>query len=428
VSRIASLPGGIASRGRRLASHRKLLAALAGVLILAVVGATVAYVSLNAVYASATPSPSEIALATDTPAPTPSPTPTPTPSPSPTPMPTLSPTPLMVAATTNGTWLPADQAALASKKPIAVMIDDHWGARPQSGLALADVVYQGPAEGGIPRYMAIFQTHDAPEIGPVRSARPYFVAWAEEYNAIYVHMWGSPGAMNMLALANGKYIWNVDGLRYGGKSGYMWRVGFRAAPHNLYTSYGKLTQLAGKIGATSRLTTPEFTFTNALPASQRPIGGTIRVVYPNNKISYDYDHDTNTYPRLVSTQTSKGGSMIDVDASNQLRIAPTNVILLYMNVGLLACTGHACAKHRLDVEYLGHGKAMVFNNGQAINAVWSKKSDSARTIITYASGPYAGLQVPMVRGQIYVQVVPTGTATSWTATSNYPPPETDPQG
>jgi hypothetical protein len=292
---------------------------------------------------------------------------------------------------------------------------------------MADIVYQGPAEGGIPRYMAIFQTHDAPEVGPVRSARPYFVAWAEEYNAVYVHMWGSPRAMNMLAVDNGKYIWNVDGLRYGGKSGYMWRVGFRVGPHNLYTSYGKLTQLAGKLGATSKLTKPLFTFTDALPASQRPLSGGLRVVYPNNKISYSYDHVTNTYPRMVSTQTSKGGSMLDLDASNQLRIAPTNVVLLYMNMGLLACTGHSCAKHRLDVQYVGHGKAMVFNNGQAITAVWTKKTEHSNTVITYASGPNAGKPVPMVRGQIYVQVVPTGTTATWSTSTDYPPPETDPQ-
>ena len=75
------------------------------------------------------------------------------------------------------------------------MIDDLPAARPQSGLHLADVVWQAPAEGGIPRYMAIFQTHLPEAIGPVRSARSYYVAWASELKALYAHAGGSPQAL-----------------------------------------------------------------------------------------------------------------------------------------------------------------------------------------------------------------------------------------
>ena len=149
----------------------------------------------------------------------------------------------MVAATTDGVWLPASEAELATRKPIAVMIDDLAAARPQSGLSMANIVYQAPAEGGIPRYMAIFQTQAPPAIGPIRSARLYFVAWAEEWGAGYAHMWGAPNAMGRLAQDTGKYIYNIDGLHYGGNSGYMWRTAFRSAPHNLYTSYAKLEAL-----------------------------------------------------------------------------------------------------------------------------------------------------------------------------------------
>jgi hypothetical protein len=426
-SHIAAIPGAVGSRARALAGRPKLLVGIAAILIVAVVGTTIAYVSLGAVYDTPTPEPTEVALASDTPTPTAEPTPTSSPTATPTPLPTPSPTPQMVAATTSGILLPADQADIATRKPIAVMIDDHWGARPQSGLSYADIVYQGPAEGGIPRYMAFFQTHDAPEIGPVRSARPYFVAWAEEYRAIYVHMWGSPGAMNRLATDNGKYIYNIDGLRYGGKSGYMWRVAFRVGPHNLYTSTAKLRSLGQKLGGTAPMTEPLFTFVDAAPASERLIGGSIQVVYPNNRVTYSYDHDTNTYPRSVSQQTSKRGSMFDVDASNEQRIAPTNVILLYMDMGLLPCQGHGCLKHRVDVRYVGSGKAVVFNNGQAIAAVWAKRSEYSPTVIAYASGPDKGKAVPLVRGQIFVQVVPTGTTATW-STGYLPPPEADPLG
>jgi hypothetical protein len=418
--------GGAIGRGlssiRRLLlsvfSRRPVLIAAVALIVVALVGSGIAIVDLSA--SSATPTPEATAIAEATA--TPTAVPTPTLAPTPTPLPSLIATPTpqpMVAATTDGVWLPASQAALATRKPIAVMIDDHWDARPQSGLSMANIVYQGPAEGGIPRYMAIFQTQAPPAIGPIRSARLYFVAWAEEYGAGYVHMWGAPNAMNRLASDTGKYIFNIDGLRYGGMSGYMWRTSFRAAPHNLYTSYAKLEALTVKIGGTAPLTTSEFTFADPLPPSSRLVGGQIIVPYSQNTIVYNYDWATNSYPRTVSKEGAQ------YDAATGLRIAPSNVVLLTMNVGLLAGSPAALTKHRLDVQYVGHGSAMVFNNGLAIQAIWTKKNEHSATVLTYATGPNKGQPVPMVRGQIFVQVVPTYVAASW-QTGYAPAPETAP--
>jgi len=321
----------------------------------------------------------------------------------------------MVAATTDGVWLPADQAELATRKPVAVMIDDHWGARPQSGLSMANIVYQGPAEGGIPRYMGIFQTQAPPAIGPVRGARLYFVVWAEEYAASYNHMWGAPNAMARLAQDNGKYIWNMDGLRYGGMSGYMWRTGFRSSPHNLYTSYAKMESLTKRLGGTSPLTTSEWTFADDLPAFKRPEGGQIVIPYSANHVIYNYDWKTNTYPRNVSVEGA------EYDAATSERIAPSNVVLMFMNVGFLDTTSSDVRKHRLEVQYLGHGAATVFNNGLTISAVWTKKGEHSPTLLTYAGGPNKGKPVQMARGQIFVQVVPTYVAARWTPGVLTPP-------
>ena len=157
------------------------------------------------------------------------------------PTPSPTPTPPPVAATTDGVWLPASQAAIATRHPIAVMIDDQALARPQSGLASANIVWQAPAEGGIPRYMAIFQTTDAPAIGPVRSSRLYFVAWATEWKAMYVHVGGAPNALAYLHANTGKTIYDADEFRWGGSAGYLWRITTRSAPHNVYTSTASST-------------------------------------------------------------------------------------------------------------------------------------------------------------------------------------------
>ena len=144
----------------------------------------------------------------------PSPSPTSTPTPTPVPTPTPTPTPVLVPAPLTGRLVTERDAA---QHPIAVMIDDAPAARPQSGFNAASVVWQAPAEGGIPRYMVIFQDTVPAEVGPVRSARYYYIGWAAEWNAVYGHVGGSPQAMATLrAKGSGQLVYNADEFRWGG--------------------------------------------------------------------------------------------------------------------------------------------------------------------------------------------------------------------
>lgn len=375
--------------------------------------------------ASASPPSTAVAAGSPTPGPTTTDVPTPSqPSPTPTPAPTPSPSPPPVAATTDGVWLPASQAALATRHPIAVMIDDQAAARPQSGLASANIVWQAPAEGGIPRYMAIFQTTNAPAIGPVRSSRLYFVAWAAEWKAMYVHVGGAPNALAFLHQNTGKLIYDADEFRWGGGAGYLWRITSRFAPHNVYSSGAKLEQLAARLKATAPQTTSPYTFRDdALPAL-RPASGSIVVPYLANRISYSYDPVTNRYRRSVT------GEKVQVDAGSKTVIAPANVIVLKMTVGsLVNAPGQSTnqEKHRLELGYVGSGTALVFNNGGAVKARWSKASTGAPTRLTYASGPAAGQPVPLVRGQIFIQVVSTSTVVTYKVGALPTPPPPGPR-
>jgi hypothetical protein len=375
-------------------------------LVISVAGATAATAEVVGT-AAITPSPSPIAVATATPTPTASPTASPTAVPTPVPTP---PPPQYVAATTSGVLVPIAQASLATRKPIAVMIDDQIRARPQAGLSEADVVYQAPAEGGIPRYMAIFQTKDPALIGPIRSARVYFVVWAEEWRAMYVHVGGATNAQNYLYANNGKYVWNVDEIRYGVRSGYFDRVPWRQSPHNVYTSGARLQTLCQKIGATKPSTQAFWKFTGPAPLADRPYGGRIVVPYLANRITYSYDRVTNTYVRGVT------GAAIQVDYGNKDPVTPSTVVVLYQAVGYMPRNPNTtdAQKGRLEIGYNGKGRAMVFENGRAISAVWTKSGDYAPTILTYAAGEHAGEQIPFVRGQVFVQVVATTLAVTWT--------------
>ena len=248
------------------------------------------------------PSPSPVAQASQT-APgrtsapsvvgSPSTEPSESPSDSPVPSATPLPTPVLVPAPLTGEMVTPAEAA---RHPIAVMIDDLRPARPQSGLSLADVVWQAPAEGGIPRYMAVFQSNIPDVVGPVRSTRLYYIAWASEWKSVYVHAGGSPQALKTLrSKGSGQYVYNADEFRY---SGTFYRLKTRIAPHNLYTTGKKLRALAKHMGAKDQAYDTVWTFAPDAPLEQRPYGGTITVGYPYNTIKYRYDRNIEHLPAL----------------------------------------------------------------------------------------------------------------------------------
>jgi hypothetical protein len=346
--------------------------------------------------APASPSP-DTALASPSAAPavTPEPTPAPTPTPLPSypPLPTPAPTPELMAAPLTGRMV---SPARATRHVVAVMIDDQFDARPQSGLTSASVVWQAPAEGGIPRYMALFQEGNPKAVGPVRSSRLYFIAWASEWRAAYVHVGGSPQALSFLRSRKGKgsHVYDADGFRYEGR--YLWRITSRFAPHNVYTDGENLRKLAKKVGAKATTYKPAWTFAPDIAPDRRPKGGTLVVPYRANRITYKYDRKTNRYLRSVT------GEKKQTDAASDSRVAPKNVIVMYVRFAPL---NDGSRKNRLEADYTGSGRAYIATNGTTIKGTWKKGSMRGKTTFY---GP-DGEPVVLTIGQTFIQVVPTGT-------------------
>jgi hypothetical protein len=378
----------------------------AGVVIVVViaVGLLVAAGAAGLLSASSEPTPSPVAQASASPGssapassgpsasagtggePSASVTPSASPSPTPVPTPVTAPAPL--------TGEPV-KPAMADRRVMVVMIDDQFDARPQSGLSDADVVWQAPAEGGIPRYMAFFQTGDPPAVGPVRSSRLYFIAWASEWRPLYVHAGGSPQAKALLASSKGRgsYVYNADEFRWGGGR-YLWRIKTRFAPHNVYTDGKHLRQLARRVGADPvEGQEPAWNFADPKPIEERPEGGTIVVPYLANRITYTYDRETNTYKRSVT------GEKRQVDAGTKDRVAPTNVVVMAVRFAPLNDGSH---KSRLEAQVTGSGKAWIATNGKTIRGTWKKKGFRAKTRFFDRNGD----EVTLTRGQTFVQVVP----------------------
>ena len=332
-----------------------------------------------------------------------SPSPSPTPAPTPTPSPTPVPTPAPVPAPLTGRLVPPDVAA---RHPIAVMIDDLGAARPQSGFNAASVVWQAPAEGGIPRYMLVFQENVPEAVGPVRSARYYYIAWAAEWRAVYAHSGGSPQALSTLrSKGNGQLVFNADEFRWGRS---FWRVTNRYPPHNLFTDGKHLRALAKSLKANDAPMKGAWTFGPELPSEFRPRGGRIEVAYSYNKIRYDYDWKSNTYLRSVT------GEKAQVDAATGQRVAPKNVVVMLMRFGPL---NDGSRKHRLEADVVGKGVAWIATNGTTIKGTWRKDSLTKPTLFFDAKGKPVTLTV----GQTFVQVMQTGTKVTITAGKPVPP-------
>jgi hypothetical protein len=344
--------------------------------------------------AGASPSPVTSAVASPSPTPTPGPTaaPTPTPAPTPVPTPTPKPTPVPVADPLTGRLVPPN---VAKRRAIAIMIDDHPDARPQSGFNAASVVWQAPAEGGIPRYMLIFQDQVPGPVGPVRSARLYYIAWAAEWDAVYGHSGGSPQALHTLRdKGNGQLVFNADEFRWGNV--YYHRSKDRFAPHNVYTTGKELRQMAKRIGAVDKPQKAAWRFAPDAPLEERPKGGVIATAYSWNKITYRYDRKTNTYRRSVS------GAAPQVDRGDGKVVAPKNVVVMLMSFGPLNDGSH---KNRLEADFVGSGTAYIATNGHTIKGTWRKDS------ITKPTRFYGkdGKPVTLTIGQTFVQVMQKGT-------------------
>lgn len=341
----------------------------------------------GAVAATSSPAPSVVAPpASNEPAMTVAP-PTATPAP-PTPPP---PTPIpLVAAPLTGRLVTLEEA---QRHPIAVMVDDHANARPQAGFNSASVVWHAPAEGGVPRYMLVFQDQIPDAVGPIRSARQYYIEWAAEYDAVYVHHGGSPQALDTLRRrGNGSWVYNADGFRWEGR--FVFRVRDRFAPHNVMTDGKYLRRLAKRLKATDGDIGSPWSFAPDAPGEDRPTGGSIKVVYPYETITYKYDPITNTYPRYLN-----GSKQPQVDVADGKVVAPKNVVILRMFFGALN-DGHP-NKNRLEARNIGKGEAWISRNGVTVKGTWKKASATAPTRLF---GP-DGEPITLTVGQTFVQVL-----------------------
>lgn len=281
--------------------------------------------------------------------------------------------------------LVADEAA--TKQPVtAVMIENSPDARPQSGLKDSGVVFEAIAEGGITRFLVLYQQEKPQLIGPVRSIRLYDVEWVAAFNASIAHVGGSAGGL--AEVRNGSYR-DIDQFF---NSGSYWRATDRYAPHNVYTSFARLDALNAAKGYTTSTFTG-FTRIDSKPsATPTATQINIKISSPLYDSTYAYDKTTNTYLR------SQAGAPHSDREQGQL--APSVVVAMTVDESTVMQDGN-----REAITTIGSGAATIFQNGTATKVTWHKTSKTGQVTYTDTTGK----DVPLVRGQTWIVAVPAST-------------------
>lgn len=317
----------------------------------------------------------------------------------------------------NGAMYPKDQKEWWSQhRPLGVMIENHEEARPQSGLTFADVVYEAVAEGGITRFLAVFYCQDAGTIGPVRSARTYFVDFISEYgnSPLYAHVGGanSPGPADALGQLS-DYGWtgynDLNQFSIGFPT--FWRDYDRlgrtvATEHTMYSTTTKLWDFAKTRGLTNvdkkgeawDKTFVPYSFKDGAQTADRGTSQTVHIEfwkdYKQFFVDWVFDKANNVYKRSTG-----GAPHMDKDTSMQL--FANNIVALYL-VENNANDGYENNLHLL-YRTKGTGKATIFMDGKKIAGTWRKDSRTAKTLLFDGSGS----PVKLNRGKIWFEIVPT---------------------
>ena len=276
-------------------------------------------------------------------------------------------------------------------RPFAVMIDNHSDAWPQSGLNQAYMVYEIIVEGGETRLMALFKGADLEKIGPVRSARHYFIDYAMENDAIYVHFGQSPQAQSDIK----KYsIDDINGIAEDGTT--FWRVKDKYAPHNAVTSTEKL--LESTKSKNYRTTSTEESVLNyvvdEVNLEEGLAADTITIPHSDlQTVTYEYDKENKVYVRYA-----RGEEQTDWDTDEP--VTTKNIIITFCNNYTLSDSEN---KGRQGLRNIGTFDGYYITNGRAIQIQCIKNARDEKTIYQDMNGK----EIQVNDGNTFVNICPT---------------------
>jgi hypothetical protein len=301
--------------------------------------------------------------------------------------------------------LPAANGAALDRKPLLIKIDNAPAARPHYSINQADMVLEIIVEGGVTRLAAIFHAQDPAQIGSVRSARLVDRTLTQMVKGALVYSGTSAHALGLINndVKEGKYV----ELSADHAPGYF-RVNFRAAPYNLFTSAASQRENLKKLGAETSKDIPKWSFlvSQDHPATIAGMAGgapaaEISIPYraDTSAVSYQYDAATKTYARF---QNAAGRPARDVDAVANKPVAATTVVIIHTEIFDVNEIVDASGALSNDMRMTGTGPATIFRDGLRQDGTWSRKDD----VSAFQFKNAAGEQILLSPGQPWIHVVP----------------------
>lgn len=292
----------------------------------------------------------------------------------------------------------AQMQDLLQRRPIAVMTNNHVAARPLSGLSSADIVYESLVESGITRHMAIYWSKSPNKVGPIRSARQYYLEWLSPYDPIYIHDGCALSEDPRVNACGNIYTYNIKDLATSG----AWRVndGTRVAPHNEYVSPIQLWETAEKYSWDEFPEIESWKFKRDADIENRgertKIKLTFRTDLANGGLydaSWTYDTTTNSYFRKI-------GGQADMDLETGTQITAKTVII--QEVKMQSAFDE---KSRIIITTIDSGNATFLIDGNIVVGTWEKDSRTDRTTF-FADDK----ELEFNRGKIWISIAPQGYA------------------
>ncbi|MGH8923453.1 MAG: DUF3048 domain-containing protein [Acidimicrobiia bacterium] len=282
--------------------------------------------------------------------------------------------------------LPVEDSDNLDRRVIAVKIDNHPSARPQSGLDLAEAVIEVPVE-GLTRFIALFHSTDAEFLGPVRSGRPSDGRLLNPLNATMAISGGQGWVISNLRT-------EVEGI-IGEQRPAMFRINGRRAPHDLYTNTEALREVADERDYSDDPPSEMYTF-GEMPRSAERASQVVMNFGNSFLVTWDYDPVARNYARLHG-----GSPSVALDREGEIYeiTADSLVVIIARRFTEQAPAGQTSVP---ALDTVGTGSAYVFSQGGVEEGTWARESSEDHLILSDVNGD--PLVVPS--GYLWISIVP----------------------
>jgi len=275
--------------------------------------------------------------------------------------------------------------SVPNRPALAVKVENLPEARPQTGLAYADLIYEEPVEGGITRFIVVYQCENASRIEPVRSGRltdpPILVQFGKP---VFGYAGGVPSVIKAVREAG------ITDVNFNNAPAAYHRDPARQAPHNLYTSTDALYRAAHRTGDVPE---PLFTYAGEIPASATPASSVHVPFSPYSDVFWTWSASASSWLRSYGT--------VPATYSDGRQMSATNVVVQKVRIRMTDIVDPH-GNRSPEVISTGSGQALILRDGKVIRGTWSRPTQADQTVFKDAQGNV----IPLAPGKTWIELVP----------------------